>query len=140
MLSSSLTCWPCGPCWHHAGSGSCQLHSVPFLMRGTEKKEKLLLPLLPFCLQHGWLKPAKQVKFIASHAERAAATWHHPNHVPLAARFQRHRLGHMGAPSTDPGHVAAHGTGMAPLAEWPQLRRAPAAIQGRGLAAPLPPF
>lgn len=30
---------------------------------------------LPFCLQHGWLKAAKQVKFIASHA-----MWPHPCH------------------------------------------------------------
>lgn len=37
------------------------------------KQEKLLLPFLSLCLQCGWLKAAKQTKFIASHAKTSTA-------------------------------------------------------------------
>lgn len=69
-------------------STSRWLHSVPLLMQGA-KKEKLLPPLLPFCLQHGLLRAAKQVKFIESHAKMAAAVRHRTafDHTVLAVRL-----------------------------------------------------
>ncbi|KAF2984585.1 hypothetical protein EK904_003531, partial [Melospiza melodia maxima] len=68
------------------------LHSAPLLVWGA-KKEKLLPPL-PFCWQHGWLKAAEQVRFIVSpaiviQAKMAAAVWRRAdsNHAVPAERL-----------------------------------------------------
>lgn len=72
------------------------------------------MPLLPLCSQHGWLKADKQINFIVSHVEIAAAAWPHPGHA---------ELGHSAA-SASPGlMVLAMWLLMTPgwpLVTWPQ--------------------
>lgn len=53
------------------------------------EKEKLLLPLLPFCLQHAWIKVAMWAQFTVDWAEMAPDAWVLP--VPaLVARSWLH--------------------------------------------------
>lgn len=52
-----------------------------FLHAKCQNQEKLLLPFLSFCLQHSWLKAAKQIKSIANYAEAAAVMQHCAGHA-----------------------------------------------------------
>lgn len=110
-----------------------------FSSRGVPKKEKLL-PSLPFCSQHGWLKVTKQIKLIESHAEIAAFlaalilaawSWSHgrsqtgmaaaaqPLLSPAAPGLGAASSASRGAgPGAGPSCMVAHGAGI-PLAAWP---------------------
>lgn len=94
------------------------------LHTGCPKGKKLLLLLLPFCPQHGWLKAGKQVKFIVSHAEMTVAIWCFRGRAtwqgPVAERSQP-----CGCSWLQNG----------PPAAWP-----PTAMQGRSPVAPSPPL
>ncbi|XP_039947161.1 S-methyl-5'-thioadenosine phosphorylase isoform X2 [Hirundo rustica] len=100
-----------------------RLHLVPLFMQGTEK-EKLLPPLLPFCLWCGRLEVARQAKSIAGCAKTAAAMWPQPPQSRLRG-CSRHRLwgrSHCRDGPSPHGLAAPPGRGLVPPAATP-LRR-----------------
>lgn len=102
---------------HCAGSaGHCGTGSIPqhLFMHGA-RKERPLLPSLPFWSQHSWPKEDKQAKFTASHAELVAlAIWP----LPLLVLAAWPLLGQKGPHpcistrgDTGPGALLAPGVG-----------------------------